>query len=134
METRRRPRPEGFTLIELLVVMTPIVILAGLGLAVYTNSVTRAKEAVLRENLFRMRDAIDQYYADLDRYPATLDALVTDGYLRAIPEDPVTQSADTWVITMSAPDLGDLSRQPGVFNVRSGSEQAALDGTPHAEF
>ena len=134
MHVTRRARSGGFSLIELMIVMTLIIILAGMGLALYTNSVTRTKEAVLRENLFRMRDAIDQYYADTNRYPATLDALVTDGYLRAIPEDPTTESADTWVVTMAAPNFQNLSQQPGVFNVRSGSDQAALDGTPYAEF
>jgi general secretion pathway protein G len=117
-----------------MVVMALIVVLASLGLTLYTNSVNRTKEAVLRENLFRMRDAIDQYYADRNRYPATLDALVTDGYMRAVPEDPMTESADTWVVTMSAPNLQDLAQAPGVFNVRSGSDQAAMDGTPFAEF
>jgi general secretion pathway protein G len=130
----RGAQSEGFSLIELMVVMALIVVLASLGLTLYTNSVNRTKEAVLRENLFRMRDAIDQYYADRNRYPATLDALVTDGYMRAVPEDPMTESADTWVVTMSAPNLQDLAQAPGVFNVRSGSDQAAMDGTPFAEF
>src|ERR1700704_5316872 len=89
---RFRSRESGFTLIELMVVMALIVILASIGLASYTNSVTRSKEAVLKEDLFRMRDAIDQYYADKGKYPSTLDALVSDGYVRKIPEDPLTKS------------------------------------------
>jgi general secretion pathway protein G len=122
----------GFSLIELMIVMTLIIILAGMGLSLYTNSVTRAKEAVLKEDLFRMRDALDQYYADRNRYPAALDALVTDGYLRAIPVDPFTESADTWQTIMSPPNLQDLAAQPGVYDVRSGSDLVALDGTPYA--
>ena len=131
--TRAR-RTAGFSLIELMIVMTLIILLAGMGLALYTNSVTRAKEAVLKEDLFRMRDAIDQYYADRNRYPATLDALVADRYLRAVPEDPFTESADTWQTIMAPPDLLDLAAQPGVYDVRSGSDQIALDGTPYAEW
>lgn len=124
----------GFTLMELMIVMTLIVILAGIGLTVYTNSVTRAKEAVLLEDLFRMRDAIDQYFADKNRYPATLDALVTDRYMRAIPVDPFTNSADTWQTTTSEPDPANPSAEPGVFNVKSGSALTALDGTLYADW
>ena len=86
----------GFTMIELLVVVSLVIILAGIGMAQYRNGVTRAQEAVLKEDLFRMRDVIDQYYADKQQYPQTLEELVTDGYLRAIPKDPFTGSADTW--------------------------------------
>ena len=95
----RGPDPgsrHGFTLIELMIVMSLIVILASIALAVYTNSVTRAKESVLKEDLFRMRDAIDQYYADKGKYPSTLDELVSDKYIRAIPIDPFTQSDDVF--------------------------------------
>ena len=84
----------GFTLIELMVVMSLIVLLASIGLAVYANSVIRAKESVLKEDLFRMRDGIDQYYADKGKYPGSLQDLVSDKYLRAIPADPFTNSAD----------------------------------------
>src|SRR5512134_1547553 len=94
----------GFTLIELLVVTTLIVILAGTGLAMYSTSVTRAREATLKEDLFRMRDAIDQYHADKGSYPPALDALVSGGYLRKVPDDPFTQSADTWVPVPAEPD------------------------------
>src|SRR3989442_15540042 len=86
----------GFTLIELMVVMSLIVLLASIGLATYTNSVTRSKEAVLKEDLFRLRDAVDQYYADKNKYPDSLDALVSEKYLRALPVDPFTQSTSTW--------------------------------------
>jgi len=124
----------GFTLIELMVVMALIVVLASIGLAVHANSHTRAREAVLKEDLFRMRDALDQYYADKNTYPQSLDALVTDKYLRAIPIDPFTNSADTWQATMSESDPSNPSAQPGIFDIKSGSERMALDGTPYANW
>jgi general secretion pathway protein G len=127
-------RKDGFTLIELMIVMSLIVVLAGVGLTMYTNSQTRAREAVLSEDLFRMRDAIDQYYADKNRYPASLDALVTDKYLRAIPVDPFTGTADTWQTTLSEGDPSNPSAEPGIFDVKSGSERVGLDGRPYAEW
>ena len=114
--------------------MALIVVLASIGLAVHANSQTRAREAVLKEDLFRMRDAIDQYYADKNMYPASLDALVSDKYLRAIPIDPFTQSADTWQTTMSEIDPGNPSAQPGVYDVKSGSERTGLDGTQYSSW
>jgi general secretion pathway protein G len=131
---RRRCAGSGFTLIELLIVMSLITILAGIGLAVHANSQTRAKEAVLKEDLFRMRDAIDQYYADRNMYPPSLDSLVSDKYLRALPNDPFTNSATTWQVTMSEIDPANPSAQPGVFDVKSGSQGRALDGTSYAEW
>ena len=124
----------GFTLIELMVVMSLVVILAGIGLAVHQNSQTRAREAVLSEDLFRMRDAIDQYYADKNAYPASLDALVSEKYLRAIPVDPFTNSADTWQTTLSDADPSNPSAQPGIYDVKSGSDRTGLNGTPYAEW
>jgi general secretion pathway protein G len=124
----------GFTLIELMIVMALITILASIGLAVHANSQTRAREAVLKEDLFRMRDAIDQYYADKNTYPASLEALVTDKYLRAIPVDPFTQRTDTWQTTMSELDPANPSAQPGVYDVKSGSERTALDGTQYSSW
>src|SRR5918992_3872851 len=96
-------RADGFTLIEVLVVITLILTLAGMALVQYQNSVRRAKEAVLRQDLFRMRDAIDQFYADKNKYPASLDELVTEKYLRTVPNDPFTNSKDTWQTVMSEP-------------------------------
>ena len=124
----------GFTLIELMIVMSLIVILAGIGLTLYGNSVTRAKEAALKEDLFRMRDAMDQYYADKNRYPSSLDELVSDRYLRAIPVDPFTQSADTWQTTSSEADPSNPSAEPGISDVKSGAEQTAIDGTAYADW
>lgn len=131
---RRAGGHAGFTMIELLVVVSLIVILAGMGLVQYRNSVILAREAVLRENLFRMRDALDQYYADKQKYAPTLEALVTDGYLRRIPVDPFTTTADTWLAIPADPDPNSPAEEPGVFDVKSGSEQTALDGSKYADW
>lgn len=133
-KSERRLGERGFTLIELMIVMSLIVILAGIGLAVHANSQTRAREAVLKENLFRMRDAIDQYYADKNAYPATLEALVTEKYLRAIPVDPLTVSAATWQTVLSELDAANPSAQPGIYDVKSGSERQAIDGTQYSDW
>ena len=127
-------RERGFTLIELMIVMALIVILASIGLAIYTNSVTRAKESVLKEDLFRMRDAIDQYYSDKGKYPAALPDLVSEKYLRSIPVDPFTNSADTWREVPAEPDPTNPTAQSGVYDVRSGSELKALDGTNYSDW
>ncbi len=124
----------GWTLVELLIVISLIIVLAGISLASYRTAVTRSREAVLKEDLFRMRDAIDQYFADRDEYPPALDALVSDGYLRAIPEDPFTLSTTTWRTVFAEPDFDNPTVTLGVFDVQSGSEGAALDGTPYAEW
>ena len=133
--THRRPHKQsGFTLIELMIVMVLIVTLASIGLTVYGNSIIRAKEATLKEDLFRMRDAIDQYYADKNKYPASLETLVEEKYMRAVPVDPFTQSADTWQTTMSEPEPGNPSAEPGVYDVKSGSDAVALDGSRYADW
>jgi general secretion pathway protein G len=121
-------------MIELLVVVSLIVLLAGMGLAQYRNSVLRAQEAVLKENLFRMRDALDQYYADKQQYAPALDALVTDGYLRKIPTDPFTATADSWQAVLAEPDPNTPAAQPGVYDVKSGSEKTALDGSKYSDW
>lgn len=131
---RPGPATGGFTLIELLVVMSLIVILAGIGLAQYRNSITRANEAVLREDLFRMRDALDQYYADKNHYPANLDALVSEKYLRAIPKDPFTNSIDSWQVVPAEPDPNNPTAEPGIFDVKSGSDRTAIDGSKYSEW
>jgi general secretion pathway protein G len=135
LDHRRRGRAQwGYTLIELMVVMSLIVILATMSLVQYRQSVVRSKEAVLKEDLFRMRDALDQYYADKNQYPATLDALVTDGYLRRLPKDPFTDSESSWQTVQAEPDPANLTGEPGVSDVKSGSEAQALDGTNYSEW
>jgi general secretion pathway protein G len=131
---RAPERASGFTLIELLIVIALITILATMGIVQYRNSIQSTREAVLKTDLFRMRDAIDQYYADKTKYPASLDALVTDGYLRKIPEDPITKSADTWQIVPAEPDPANPSSDPGIYNVKSGAEGTGLDGTAYADY
>ena len=130
----RRAAESGFTLIELLVVIALISILAAMAVVQYRNSIQRTQEATLKTNLFRMRDAIDQYYADKGKYPSSLDALVSDQYLRKIPEDPFTKSADTWQTVPAEPDPGNPSAEPGIYDVKSGAQGQALDGTSFADW
>lgn len=130
----RRLTQRGFTLIELLVVISMIAILAAMGIAQYRNSVRRAQEATLKTDLFQMRDAIDQYYADKGKYPATLDTLVSDGYLRKIPVDPITRTADTWETTPAEADPGNPGAEPGIYDVKSGATGTSMEGTPYSEW
>jgi general secretion pathway protein G len=114
----------GFTLIELLVVLAILATLLTLAVPRYFSSIDHSKEAVLKENLFQLRDAIGKYYADKGKYPETLDALATDKYLRSVPFDPMTESAATWLVVPPAdPQKG------GVYDVRSGALGKALDGS-----
>jgi general secretion pathway protein G len=122
-------RRDGFTLIELLVVLSIIATLLMIAVPRYFHSLDRSKEAVLREDLATMRDALDKHYSDLSRYPDTLDELVEKHYLRKIPEDPETKSSETWVTTLSEDEAA-----PGIRDVHSGSPNAAPDGTPFAEW
>jgi general secretion pathway protein G len=131
---RGRSGVSGFTLIELLIVIALITILATMGIVQYRNSIQSTRESVLHTDLFRMRDAIDQYYADKAKYPASLDALVTDGYMRKIPEDPMTKSADTWQTVPAEPDPSNPSTDPGIYNVKSGAEGTALDGSSYSDW
>jgi general secretion pathway protein G len=126
---RQRKFGRGFTLIELLVVMAIIALLLTLAAPRYFQSVQRSREAVLKQDLHLMRDAINQHYADTGKYPASLDDLVTKKYLRRVPVDPITESATTWVI-VEPPD------KPGarvVYDVRSGAPGKSLGGTPYGE-
>ena len=124
----------GFTIIELMVVLALISILATIGMAQYRNGVVHAREAVLKTDLFDLRDAIDQYYADKGQYPGTLDSLVTDGYIRKIPVDPFTSAADTWQTVPSEPDPNNPTAAPGIYDVKSGSDQTALDRSKYADW
>jgi general secretion pathway protein G len=124
----------GFTLIEVLIVMVIISILAGTGLYMYNNSVTSAREAVLRQDLTDLREAIDRYYADKNKWPASLDALVTDKYIRAVPADPITKAPD-WQTTYGEPDPSNPNAEPGISDVHSASDLTSpLTGTPYAEW
>ena len=124
----------GFTLVELLVVMAILGILVAIAVPQLQKAPIRAKEATLREDLFTFRSCLDQYYADKGHYPDTLQTLVTDKYIRKIPVDPFTKSADTWQVVMEEPDSSDTASQqsqdpPGIIDVKSGSKQPSLDGS-----
>ncbi len=130
---RRPGYRAGFTLIELITVIALIGILTAIALPNYRVAIIQAREAVLKEDLYRLRDTIDQYYVDKGQYPASLDALVTDGYLRELPADPFTHAADwTPVLAESEPDRPNES--PGVSDVKSASEEVSLSGTPYSEW
>jgi general secretion pathway protein G len=124
----------GFTLIELIIVLSIIGLLVGLGLPNYKSATIKAREAVLKENLFILRKLIDQYAQDKGKYPASLQALVQDSYLRAIPVDPTTKLSTTWVEVRELPSPEDpmLNEVPGVIDVKSGSEaKSPIDGSPY---
>jgi general secretion pathway protein G len=124
----------GFTLIELMIVMAVIAVLMAVALPIYTRSIQRSKESVLKNNLFTLRTVIDEYTYDKQKAPQTLQDLVSDGYLRQVPMDPITGSADTWKLIME--DQGNTvnQTQPGIFDIRSGSDLTSLEGTQYSEW
>lgn len=119
----------GFTLVEIMIVMTIVGILITLAEPTYHSQIVKARETSLKKSLFVMRDVIDQYAADQGRYPDTLQALVDQGYLRALPVDPFTRASDTWIEVME--DTADGEDMPGVFDLHSGSNLVAVDGTAY---
>ena len=120
-------RSAAFTLIELLVVLAIIATLLMLAVPRYLSSVDKSREAVLKENLFQMRDALGKYYGDRGKYPESVEALATEKYLRKVPLDPVTESATTWVVVPPEdPQKG------GVYDVKSGAQGKGLDGTEYS--
>jgi general secretion pathway protein G len=123
----------GFTLIEIIIVFTLIGILVGLGLPQYKTSIRRGREAVLKEDLFTLRKLIDQYLTDKGKYPASLQTLVEEGYLRKIPVDPITNSAETWVEIRENPPYEEMvpGQEFGIVDILSGSEEKSLTGTPY---
>ena len=131
---RLRQREGGWTLIELMVVIALIMILATMGLVQYRNSITAAKEATLKSQLFIMRDAIDQYYADKGKYPESIQTLVSESYIRAVPQDPFTTSNDTWQTIQADPEPNQPTASPGIFDVKSGFDGTALDGSRYADW
>ena len=126
---------KGFTLVELLVVMAILGILVAIAVPQLQMAPIRAKEAALREDLFTFRTCLDQFYADKGHYPDAIQTLVTEKYIRKIPVDPFTHSADTWQAIMEEPDSSDTAsadQQPGVIDVKSGSKEISrIDKTPY---
>jgi general secretion pathway protein G len=131
--TGRKRRSRGFTLLELITVVAIMSILVAIALPNYKVAIIQSKEAVLREDLYRFRDLIDQYYADKGKYPEALETLVADGYMRKIPVDPITRNAD-WELVPAEPDPENPDEQPGVYDVHSASTQVSLSGTPYNEW
>ena len=131
---RNRRTQSGFTLIELPIVMTIISILALIAIPSFTAAVQHAREAVLREDLQTMRMAIDSYTMDKQKAPQSLDDLVQEGYLKAIPEDPMTHAKDTWVTDTSDAMYSIDQTDPGINDVHSGSEESASDGQAYSSW
>ncbi len=127
-------RQRGFTLLELLTVMTILAILATVGLAGYRHKTQMAREAVLRENLFQINHALEEYRADRGRYPSSLSDLREARYLRDIPWDPITQSRDTWQTEFEPPDPDNPDADIGIFRVRSGSTEMGSNNIPYNEW
>jgi len=122
----------GFTLLELITVVSLIAILTAIALPNYKAAIIQAKEAVLREDLFQFRDRIDQYYADKGKYPESLEQLMEQGYLRAIPADPMTGAPD-WTVIPAEPDPDDPD-VTGIYDVKSSSGGVSSGGTPYSEW
>jgi general secretion pathway protein G len=124
----------GFTLIELIIVMTIIGILATLAIPYFAAAIKHAREAVLREDLQTMRMAIDSYTMDKQKAPQSLDDLVQEGYLKVIPEDPMTHAKDTWVTDTSDAVYSIDQTDPGINDVHSGSDESGSDGQPYSSW
>lgn len=120
----------GFTLLEMMVVMTIIVTIVSIAVPFYSSAIVRARESVLRSNLLTIRSVIDQYTYDKEAPPQSLEDLVEEGYLREVPIDPITRSRDTWELIVETGPTG----ESGLFDVRSGSDETSLAGTPYNEW
>jgi len=129
---RKNRSQSGFTLIELIIVMTIIAILATLAVPYFAAAIKHAREAVLREDLQTMRMAIDSYTMDKQKAPQSLDDLVQEGYLKSIPEDPMTHSKDTWVTDTSDAMYSIDQTESGISDIHSGSDEQGSDGQPYS--
>jgi general secretion pathway protein G len=130
----RGTKEQGFTLLELVTVLAIIGILATIALPNYYNAVIRAREAVLKDNLFFMRDAIDQYYLDAGRYPQSLQELVEKQYLRSIPKDPMTDQKDWRTVMERFDPEEDPEYEPGIYDVKSRSRDRSTEGTRYSSW
>ena len=131
MPKRRTDGERGFTLVELMIVMAVILLLLTIAIPSYKQSIRRANEAVLKEDLHTMRSAIDQYTVDKEKAPQGLDDLVQAGYLKSIPKDPMTSRTDTWMTSESDTLMSISETQGGIDDVKSGSQQLGMDGTSY---
>lgn len=131
MPKRRADGERGFTLVELMIVMAVISILLTIAIPAYLQSIKRAKEAVLKEDLHTMRNDIDQYTVDKEKAPQSLDDLVQAGYLKTIPIDPMTSRSDTWITSESDTLMSINETQGGIDDVKSGAQGLAMDGTSY---
>lgn len=127
-------RARGFTFVEMMVVLTIIVVLITMAIPIYNRTILRSKEAVLRTNLTTLRTVIDNYTYDKMKAPQSLDDLVREGYLRVIPYDPITGSNDSWKTIMEDPSQSVDQNEPGLWDVKSGSDKLSLEGTPYSEW
>jgi general secretion pathway protein G len=130
MVSRIPRRSRGFTLIELMIVISMIIILLAIAVPIYNRSIQRSKEAVLRQNLFTLRQVISEYTLDKQKAPGSLQDLVQGGYLKEVPVDPCTGSRDTWVTEQEDVSLSVDQTAPGISDVHSGCNLAGTDGTP----
>jgi general secretion pathway protein G len=137
---RRRINPgrgkhqAGFTLLELMIVISIILILLSISIPQYQQSLLHAKEAVLKQDLYVLRSAIDQYTLDKQKAPQSLEDLAQAGYLKSLPKDPFTNSRETWVTVNEDSILAVDQQQPGISDVHSGASQTSSDGTPYSEW
>jgi general secretion pathway protein G len=132
--TRRRVVRAGYTLIELVIVMAIISILVAIAVPLYQKSILRTKESLLKNNLFTLRTVIDEYTFDKQKAPQNLQDLVTEGYLRAVPMDPITGSDQTWKLIIEDAVSSVNQTDPGIFDVRSGSDKKSLEGTLYSDW
>ena len=130
----KRSRRRGFTFVEIMVVVTIIVILITMAIPIYNRSITRAKESVLRNNLFTLRTVIDNYTYDKQKAPQQLQDLVTEGYLRELPYDPMTGNNQSWRTVMEDASQSVNQSEPGIFDVKSGSDKMSLENTAYSEW
>ncbi len=131
---RKKVQAKGFTLIELMIVMLVITILMAVGVPLYQQSIKRARESALRQDLYAIRNAIDQYTMDKQKAPQSLEDLVQAGYLKSIPKDPITNQSDTWQVEQEDSMMAIDQQQPGITDVHSGSDKTSSDGTPYSSW